>query len=182
MRAHDVDHGVTAKFSEMVGADHRVVVVFPYVIDARFKLDEIVNAGLPFRCPVHSTNDTAKRKSSGGIATGDLFERMQHSILIESSIAKVGFGRGSELKLASSLGRPSVDSRRDQASHMLAALIRINDVNGFVAASESVLNKGKEHAVLFFLAVKERTNVTGLRELGTRKSDRGRGLHDSIPP
>ena len=97
MRAHDVNHGVPAKFSKMVGADDRVVVKLPYMIYPGFEFNQIVRVRLPFSRPVHSANDSAQGKSSRSIATGDLFERLEHSILIKLAIAEVSFGIGSKL-------------------------------------------------------------------------------------
>jgi len=181
MRAHDVDHRVTAKFPKVIGANHSVVMAFPYVIDAGFKLDQIVNIGMPFCRPIHSTNDTAERELSGSIATGDLFERMEHPILIELSLAKVCFNVSSKLELASTLRCFWVNPCRDQPLEVFAPLVRVDDVNCLVAAFESILNKGEKYPILFVVAVKECANVAGFCELGTRKRNGSRGLHNSPP-
>ncbi len=90
--AHDVYHGVAAKFGQMVGADNDVVVATPYLVHAGFELDEVVDIGLIFGSPIHATHNAAKGESSRGVATGDLLERVQHPILIETPIRQVGFG------------------------------------------------------------------------------------------
>ena len=155
MRAHDVDYSVPAKLPEMVSANHGVFMVFPHVIYSRFELNEIVDVGMPFRRPVHSTNDAAKRKSSRGIATGDLFECLKHPILIESAIAKVNLGIDFEFELAAVLRFRRVHSCGDQPLQVLASLARIDDVNGLVTAREPVLNKGKQYSIFFFFVVKK---------------------------
>jgi hypothetical protein len=38
VRPHDVNHRVTAKFSKLVGADDRILVALPHIIDTRFEL------------------------------------------------------------------------------------------------------------------------------------------------
>jgi len=48
MRAHDVDHCVTAKLRQMIRADDRIIAMTPHVVYARFKLYDIVNARLIF--------------------------------------------------------------------------------------------------------------------------------------
>jgi hypothetical protein len=52
MRPHDVDHRVASKFTELVGADHSVVVAAPYIIYARLEFNEIVNVGSIFDGPI----------------------------------------------------------------------------------------------------------------------------------
>ena len=141
MRPHDVDHRVASKFSEMVGADDRIVVTTPHIIDARLELNEIVNVGSIFNCPVHPAANAAEWESSLGIAASHLLERCQHSILIETAVPKVSFGVDPNLELSTLLGGRWIDSDCGQPLQMVVTLIRIHDVNRFVATLEPVLNE-----------------------------------------
>jgi hypothetical protein len=107
---------------------------------------------------------------------------MRHPFFVEFAVAKIRFDIATKFELAGAFGRLGVDPGRSETLDVLAAPIRIDDVDGLVAAGESILNKGKKYAIFLFLAVKKRTNVTGVREAGTSKRDRDRSLHDGIPP
>src|SRR5258708_1349269 len=37
MRSHDVNHRISSKFREIVGADHNIVVTAPYIVHTRFE-------------------------------------------------------------------------------------------------------------------------------------------------
>ena len=174
---HDIDHGVAAKSSKMIGADHRVVVVFPDVIYPRFELNQIVDMGAAFRGPIHPTNDAAEWDASGSVATGDLFERLEHPILIESSLAEVCFTVGSKLELASALPCRRVNPCRNQPLQVLVSLVRVNNVHGLVTAFKSILNKGEQDAILFLVTVKKRAHMARLCEVRTSEMNWGRGLH-----
>ena len=110
MRAHDVNHRVSAEFRKVVGADDRIIVATPYIIDPRFKLNQIVDMRLTVRHPVHATDNATQGKSSLGIAARHLLERLQHAILIEPAVLKVGFGAAPKFELAASLDIGRVNS------------------------------------------------------------------------
>src|ERR1700683_868793 len=92
MRPHDVDYRVASKFAELVGADHRVVVMSPHIIHPGFEFNEIVNVGSIFNCPIHPTANAAQRESPLGIAASHLLERCQHPILIKTAVPNISFG------------------------------------------------------------------------------------------
>jgi hypothetical protein len=50
---------------------------------------------------------------------------------------------------------------------MVVTLIRIHDVNRFVATFEPVFNERKQHAILFFGTIEKCADVTHFAELGT---------------
>jgi hypothetical protein len=58
-----------------------------------------------------------------------------------------------------------------QPLQMVLTLIRINHVNRLVATLEPILNERKQHAILFVVAVEERTNMTCFLELGASKGN-----------
>src|SRR6202140_3443186 len=62
MRPHDVDHGVAAELPKVVGADHRIVVMTPDVVDAGFELDHVVDKYSAFGGPIHAADNAAERK------------------------------------------------------------------------------------------------------------------------
>src|SRR2546427_4503551 len=76
MRPHDVNHRVSSKFRKMVRADDRVVVATPHIIDTRFELNEMVDVRSTFNRPVHAADNATERKSSLGVAAGQLLERL----------------------------------------------------------------------------------------------------------
>src|SRR5258707_13873049 len=102
MGAHDVNHGVSAEFRKAVGADDRIIVATPHIIDPGFKLNQIVDVRLTVRHPVHAADNTAQEKSLR-IRARHLLERLQHAILIEPTVLKVGFSAVPEFELAASL-------------------------------------------------------------------------------
>ena len=81
------------------------------------------------------------------------------------AVAEVRFSIGSNLQLATAFRCHRINPRRNQPIPMLALLVCVNDMNRLVAALESILNKGKQYAIFFFIAVEECTNVTGFCEL-----------------
>jgi len=68
MRAHDVNHSVSAEFRKVVGADDRIVMATPHIVDPRFKLNQIVDVRLTVRHPVHAADNATQGKSSLDIA------------------------------------------------------------------------------------------------------------------
>src|SRR4029077_17197289 len=103
MRAHDVNHSVSAEFRKMVRTDDRIIVTTPHFIDPRFKLNQIVDVRLTVRHPVHAADNATQREASLGIAARKLLEGLQHAILIEPTVLKVGFSAAPKFELAASL-------------------------------------------------------------------------------
>src|SRR5882757_7378676 len=110
LKAHDLNHSVSAEFRKAVGADHRIIVATPHIIDSRFKLNQIVDVRLTVRHPVHAADNATKGKSSFGIAARHLLKRLQHAILIEPTVLKVGFSAAPKFELAVSLDSSRVNS------------------------------------------------------------------------
>src|SRR5258708_9765523 len=110
MRAHDINHSVPVEFRKAVGADHRIIVATPHIIDPRFKLNQIVDVRLTVGHPVHAADNATQRKSSFGIAARHLLERLQHAILIEPNVLNVGFSADPKLDVAASLHSGRVNS------------------------------------------------------------------------
>ena len=110
MRAHDVNHSVSAEFRKMIRTDDRIIVAAPHIVDPGFKLNQIVDMRLTVRCPVHAADNATQGKSSFGIVVCHLLERLQHTILIEPTVFKVGFRAAPEFELAASLDSSRVNS------------------------------------------------------------------------
>ena len=110
MRAQDVNHCVSAEFRKAVGADNRIIVATPHIIDPGFKLNQIVDVRLTVRHPVHAADDATQGKSSLGIAACHLLKRLQHAILIEPTVLKVGFSAAPKFELAASFDSGRVNS------------------------------------------------------------------------
>src|SRR5216683_2629792 len=136
MRAQDVNHCVSAEFRKAVGADDCIIVATPHIIDPRFKLNQIVDVRLTVRHPVHAADNTTQGKSSLGIAARHLLERLQHAILIEPTVLKVGFSAASKFELAASLDSSRVDSYARQSLQVVTVLVWTNDVNRLVPTLE----------------------------------------------
>lgn len=65
---------------------------------------------------------------------------------------------------------------------MLLALVGIHDVNRSVAAGEPVFYERKQHTILFLFGGQERTNMSVLGELGSRKRNGSCGpAHRDLP-
>jgi hypothetical protein len=106
-----------------------------------------------------------------GIAAGQLLENLQHPVLIETAVTKIRFSVGPKLKLPAMLGGRRINPCPSQALQMVMLLRRIYDVNCLVAAFEAFLYERKQHAILFVIAVKKRTDMTYLAELRAGKGD-----------
>jgi hypothetical protein len=175
MRPHDVNYRVSSKLRKIVRADDRVIVVSPYVIDTRFELNEIFDVRCTFCCPVHMADNAAQRKSPRSVAAGELFEDLKHPILIETAVPEVGLGVGAKLELSALLRGCRIDPSFGQALQMVGVLIRIHDMDGFVATLEPVLYERKQYSVLFLVAIEKRADMTRFAELRTGK---GNGYRD----
>src|SRR5258707_13584988 len=66
---------------------------------------------------------------------------------------------------------------------MVMVLIRINDVNRLVSPLEPIPNERQQHAILFFIAIEKRADMTCLAELRSSQRDGRRDLfHSSSSP
>jgi hypothetical protein len=74
------------------------------------------------------------------------------------------------------LGSRRVDARCGQPLQMVVTLIGIHNVNRLVATLEPVLNERQQHAILFFVAIEKRADMTHFAELGAGKGNGCRGL------
>jgi len=54
---------------------------------------------------------------------------------------------------------------------MVLTLLRVQDVNGFVARFQPVLYERKQDAIFFLVVVKKRADVTRLTKLGAGKGN-----------
>src|SRR5258706_8670522 len=164
MRPHDVDHRVTAESAQVVRANHRIVVTIPQIVDARLELNELVDVRATVSCPVHSADDATERKVVV-LVTGKLLEYLQHPMSIEAAVAKVRVRVRPNLELTRSLSRGGIDPDRRQALQMIFMLVRVDDVNRFVAAREAVLDEGQQHPIFLIVAVEERADMACVAEL-----------------
>ncbi len=182
MRPHNVDHGVTAKFAEMVSADNRIVVAAPYVVYTRLELNDIVDVRPILDGPVHTTTDATQRKRSLGVVARQLFERRHHAIRIETAIRKVRLDVGAKLQLSTLQRAGGIDARLVQSLQVTLTLIGIHDVNRLVAALEAVFYEGKQNPVLFFVAIEKGADVTSLVEQRARERNwSSRSFHCESP-
>src|SRR5262249_14965807 len=75
MSPHDVDHRVSSKFRQMISADDSIFVTTPYVIHARFELNNIVHVRPSFDGPVHAADNAVERVSCLGAGARQALER-----------------------------------------------------------------------------------------------------------
>jgi hypothetical protein len=171
MRPHDVNHGISSNFREIVGADHHIVVAPPDIVHTRFELNQVVDMRPAVSRPFHVANDAAERKTAVRVVARQLLEKLQHPVLIEVTVTKICFGVGSKLELTAPLGGRRIDACRSQALQMIVMLPRIYHVDGLIATLKPVLYEWKQHAVLFVVAVEKRTDMTYVAQLGTGKGN-----------
>jgi hypothetical protein len=110
MRAHDVNHSISAECRKVVSADDRIIVAAPHIIDPGFKLNQIVDVRLIVICPVHAADNATQGKSPLGVSARHLLKRLQHAVLIEPAILKVGFSAAPKFELAVSLDSGRINS------------------------------------------------------------------------
>src|SRR5579863_4391290 len=110
MSPQNIDHRVAVKFSKVVCAYHCVIVASPNLIHARFKLDDVLHADWIADNPVHPAYDPAQRIIAFAIAACNFLERIEHAILIKSSISQIRLGIVLDLQLPALLSRSGVDS------------------------------------------------------------------------
>ncbi len=178
MRPHDVNDGVTPKFVKAVGADDGVVMAAPNVVHSRFELDDIVNVGSICNRPVHPATNAAERESPVRVTASHPLERRQHPVLIEVAIPEIFFRIEPNLELSAPLASCGVDPECCQSLQMVMPLIRIYDMNRFVARLEPVLDERKQDPILLVVAIEKRTDVTYLVELRACKMN---GSHEPVP-
>ena len=99
MRPHDVDHRVTLESTQVVSANHRIVVTIPQIVDAGLEFNEPVDVGSTLCCPVHSADDPTERKRVVRVTAGELLEYLQHPIWIEAAVAALGVQRKTDAPL-----------------------------------------------------------------------------------
>ena len=164
MRTHDVHHRVTAELRRSYTQIDHIVVATPHVVYTRFELDEIVDVRPAFCRPVHLTDDATQPESFFGVTAAIRLNDIQHSILIEAAVAKIGFGVGAQFELTLLLRGGRIDPRLSQPVHMVTALIAAHDVNRLVTALEPVPYERKQHTIFFVVAVEERAHMARFAE------------------
>src|SRR5438132_8781069 len=180
VRPHDVDDRVAPELGEVVCADHCVVMATPHFVDSRFELDHIVHLRSAVDDPFHVADDATERESSVRVAARQLLEHLQHSILVEAAVPKIGFDVRPQLELSARLCGGRVDPCGCQALQMVTALLRIDDVNRLVATLKPLLDERKQHAILLVLAVEECADMACFAELRAGKGNGRRvPLHGS---
>ena len=100
VRSQDANHRISAKFREVIGADHRVVVAVPDIVYTGLEFNHVVQSRFIPDHPIHAANDAAERIASTGVAAGQLFEGIEHPALVEPAIAKIGLRVDLYLQLA----------------------------------------------------------------------------------
>src|SRR6266850_2740394 len=184
MRPHDVDHRVTAESAQVVRANYRIVVTIPQIVDARLEFNELVDVRSTLCPPVHSADDATERKPVVRVTAGELLEYLQHPMLIEAAVAKVRVRVRPNLELTRSLSGGGIDADRRQALQMIFMLVRVDDVNRFVAAREAVLDERQQHPIFLIVAVEKRADMACVAELraGERNGCDAAMLHGALLP
>src|SRR5436189_196378 len=97
------------------------------------------------------------------------------------AVSQVGLRVGAELQLSRLLRSSAIDPARSQTLDMVARLIRVDDVDGLVAAFQSILNERQQDAILLLVAIEQSADVPHLVEARTGEGDRLRVL-SHVPP
>jgi len=103
------------------------------------------------------------------VTAGELLEYLQHPIWIEAAVAKVRVRARPNLELAGSLSGRRIDPDRRQALKMIFMLVRVDDVNRFVAAREAVLDERQQHPIFLIFAVEQCADMARVAELRASK-------------
>ena len=87
-----------------------------------------------------------------------------------------------QFKLAAPLHRGCIDPGGCHSLEMINTSSRIDDMERFVAAFESVLDERKRHVVLVLTAVEEGADMTSIAKHGAGDLNRSVGLSGYIAP
>jgi len=111
MRAHDVNHSVSAEFSKGGSADHRIIVATPHIIwTLASKLNQIVDVRLTVRHQVHAADNATRENPPLALPLAICSNDWQHAILIDRRL-EGRFQCCSEVRIARFVGQQSSQFR-----------------------------------------------------------------------
>ncbi len=154
MRPHDVDDSVPGKPAQMICANDGIVVTPPDIVDAGLEFDQVFEVLVTVRRPIHPAHDATHRELAFGLVAGQFFENRQHPVRVETAVSEVSIRVCAKLELTCLLSIRTVDPYCGEALKMFSALVRIHDMNRFVAAFKPVLDEGEQYAVFLFITAK----------------------------
>src|SRR5205085_12147800 len=96
----------------------------------------------------------------------------EHGILVEAAHAEKGLVPGAQFELAACLGGGHGDPLVLESPHILGALLGVDDMEGPLAALESIPNEGRHDQLLLIGAIEERADVAVPVQDASRERDR----------
>ena len=160
MGPHDIHDDLPAKLGEIVRSYDRVPIPRQYIVQPCLVLHEIINARTVFQSPFHVGDEASQRKSLPSPVLQHLLDQSQHPVLIEVAIPQICIGPVAQFELPALFCGGHIDGGRRQSAQVFLTELRIYDVEGLLAAGESLLDERKQHPILLVVAVEKRADMT----------------------
>src|SRR5229473_8685223 len=164
VRPHDVHHHAGTELRQIIGADHRVVVLGKHVVEACLVFHQVIHAWFVEQRPFHVRHQPCERIAGSRPRLDHLFEQGQHRVLIEAITAQVSVLPAPQLELARTYCLLRVDAGFGEPLQMFSLPLRVHNVEGLVPPVEALFDERAKHSVLLVEAVEESANMTVLAE------------------
>ena len=170
---HNVHNDIPAKLGEIVYSYDRVFIPGQQIVQPRLVLHQVINPRPIFQGPFHVGNQASQREALLSATFQHLLDQSKHPILIEMALPQVCVSPVAHLELAALFCRGHIDAGRRQPLEMFLPQPGIDDMEGLLAALESLLDERQQYPILLGRAVKEghqaqsrRTEWVGCSHLG----------------
>src|SRR2546425_3582403 len=141
MGPHDVDHDLPAKLGEIVDSYDRIFIPRQYVVQPCLVLHEIINAWAVLQGPFHVGDEACQREALLSAVLQHLLDQSQHPVLIEVAIPQICIGPVAQFELPALFCGCHIDAGRRQSAQVFLTELRVYDVEGLLAAVESLLDE-----------------------------------------
>jgi len=142
--AHDINHSISAEFERVVGADDRIFVATPHIIDPRLQTQSDRRCATDRQAP----SPCGRQCDSGEILPRQLplatcSNDCSMRFLIEPTVLKVGCSAASEVRIGHFVGQRSSQFLCQLiVGRWVTVLIWTNDMNRLVSTLEPSLMNG----------------------------------------
>lgn len=161
MRPQHIDDDRTAQLGEVIHADDGVVVPGQDRVQPCLALDPLIGVGAVLEdSPCDVGNETSEGKAKRGSGFERFLDEGEHSVGVEAPITQKGLLHRRHLELTAMLCRRHDNAGRLQSPEVFLPQLGIDDMEGPVAALESLLDEWKQYPVLLVRIVKEGTDMT----------------------
>src|SRR5260370_39718133 len=157
MRSHDIHNDVSAKIGELVCADNWVLG--RHKISPRFVFQQAIHADVALDRPFHLRNKANAAEALIPGTASNPGDQFSGPIRIKGSALQMYVGPLKHFELPIFLPSGHIDSRRIQPLNVFVTPRRINDVNGFLARAESILNEWQQHTVVVVVTLEKSTDM-----------------------